>query len=103
MLGAAREQGVKVVLISGARTSTVWERLPCLPQADAVVTENGGRIWFTDGHWKSCLPLREDLEWRKSLAPQTGTPHTSPTVVQAQLYRLFCEQRLSFGLSRVVM
>lgn len=73
VLSAAREQGVKVVLISGARTSTILERLPYLPQADAVVTENGGRIWYTDGHWKTCLPMREDLEWRQSLAQLTGT------------------------------
>lgn len=73
LLSAARDAGIKVVLISGARTSTVLERLPCLPLADAVVTENGGRVWYTDGSWKTCLPMREDTSWRKVLSPVTGT------------------------------
>ena len=72
MLSVARDQGIKVVLISGARTSTILERLPCLPVADAVVTENGGRVWYTDGNWKTCLPMREDTAWRNVLAPVTG-------------------------------
>ena len=75
LLSAARDQGIKVVLISGARTSTILERLPCLPLADAVVTENGGRVWYTDGHWKTCLPMREDTAWRNVLAPVTGASH----------------------------
>ena len=41
-----RSLGVPIVLISGARTSTIIQRLPFLPRADAVATENGG----------ACLP-----------------------------------------------
>ena len=38
--------GVALVLISGMRTSTLFQRLPYLPQADAYVSESGGRIFY---------------------------------------------------------
>ena len=41
-ISAVRKAGHPFVLISGARTSTILQRLPFLPRADAVVTENGG-------------------------------------------------------------
>jgi hypothetical protein len=37
---------VKFVLISGMRTSTLLQRLPYLPKADAYCSENGGRIFY---------------------------------------------------------
>jgi hypothetical protein len=37
---------VKFVLISGMRTSTLLQRLPYLPRADAYCSENGGRIFY---------------------------------------------------------
>jgi hypothetical protein len=39
---AIRSSGIPFVLLSGARTSTILERLPWLPRPDAVATENGG-------------------------------------------------------------
>jgi hydroxymethylpyrimidine pyrophosphatase-like HAD family hydrolase len=72
MLSRLKTRGFLVVLISGARTSTCLERLPYLPDADAVITENGGRIFFKDASWKSFVPLREDLKWRQQLMPVTG-------------------------------
>ena len=56
--------GAPFVMISGARTSTIIQRLPYLPTPDAVATENGGRLFFADAARKTCLPLREDLAWR---------------------------------------
>lgn len=68
-----REAGAKIVVITGARSSTLLERLPYLPAADAVVSENGGRIFYVDGDWPSPMPLREDMQWRDDLACATGS------------------------------
>merc|ERR1712194_444806 len=42
-----RNKGVKLVLVTGARTSTLLNRLPYLPKADGYCTEAGGRIFWT--------------------------------------------------------
>lgn len=41
-----RAKGVMLVLVTGARTSTLLNRLPYLPKADAYCTESGGRIFY---------------------------------------------------------
>ena len=41
-----RKQGVKLVIVSGMRTSTLLKRLPYLPLADAYCSEAGGRIFY---------------------------------------------------------
>jgi len=41
-----REHNVKLVLVSGMRTSTLLKRLPYLPKADAYCSEAGGRIFY---------------------------------------------------------
>lgn len=41
-----RASGAKLVLVSGTRYSTLVNRLPFLPRADAYVIENGGRIFY---------------------------------------------------------
>lgn len=85
MLHDLRQAGAKVVIVTGARSSTLLERLPYLPAADAVVSENGGRIFYVDGNWQSFMPLREDMDWRAELASATGTPRRqSPTTVRSQ-------------------
>ncbi|KAL3930840.1 MAG: hypothetical protein SGBAC_011588 [Bacillariaceae sp.] len=89
------EKGVKLVLVTGARTSTLLNRLPFLPKADAYCTEAGGRIFYpTDVdccHNEGALQsqytytpheysganiasedlkpfgLREDMAWRKRM------------------------------------
>jgi len=38
---ALRKMGAAFVIVSGARTATVLQRLPYLPAADAVIAENG--------------------------------------------------------------
>ena len=40
------DKNVKLVLITGARTSTLLNRLPYLPRADVYVSEGGGRIFY---------------------------------------------------------
>lgn len=41
-----RKAGIPLILISGMRTSTLLNRLPYLPKADAYCTEAGGRIFY---------------------------------------------------------
>lgn len=67
-----RSAGHKYVLISGARYSTILERIPFLPKADAYVVENGGRIFFTDEP-SALTPMAEDLQWRATLNLTAGT------------------------------
>ena len=92
-----RKRGLRLVLISGMRTSTLLGRLPYLPKADAYCTESGGRIFYptdpleVDGaqtnsdepfpfqfatpvFYQGASPddlapfgLREDFEWRQRL------------------------------------
>ena len=88
-----REKGVIIVLVSGMRTSTLLNRLPYLPRADAYCTEAGGRIFYptdpvledenlptdefhqwTPIAYDGALPedlrpfgLREDRKWRSRL------------------------------------
>jgi hypothetical protein len=66
-----RRLGKKVVLVSGCRASTLIQRLPFLPHADAYVCESGGRIFYPkDGDFCTLL---EDLTWRNhhsSLPPK---------------------------------
>ena len=86
-----RKGGIKLVLVSGMRTSTLLKRLPFLPKSDAYCSEAGGRIFllrrnnsdnnnaqlfFTitpesfDGADSSQLKpfvIMEDLTWRQKM------------------------------------
>lgn len=66
LFSALRALGVKVAFISGCRVSTLLQRLPFLPAADAYVCESGGRIFYPDDSLPTALPIREDMEWRRS-------------------------------------
>jgi hypothetical protein len=68
------------VLITGARTATLLQRLPFLPSADAYVAENGGRIFYPDQTLPTAMPLMEDTKWRKS--------HTTGAHLRLDLQRL---------------
>ena len=83
-----------LVLISGMRTTTLFQRLPYLPKADAYVSESGGRIYYPvpidelddteqDGIVENLVlksivnldqvderpfALKEDLNWRKQIS-----------------------------------
>lgn len=99
MLQQLRESGAKVVIVTGARSSTLMERLPYLPAADAVVSENGGRIFYVDGSWSSFVPLREDMDWRAELASASGVhaavrpPHAGYFVISSDCHT--CSSSLS--------
>jgi hypothetical protein len=85
-----RKRGKMLILISGMRTTTLLDRLPFLPRADAYCSEAGGRIFYpTDdlGKGFSVKPkhydgateedmtefgLVEDMEWRQLMESHTG-------------------------------
>jgi hypothetical protein len=60
-----RRQGVKLVLVSGMRSSTLLKRLPFLPRADAYCCEAGGRIFY---------PVINSVQQDKHAAGLTVTP-----------------------------
>jgi hypothetical protein len=82
-----RRQGVKLVLVSGMRSSTLLKRLPYLPRADAYCCEAGGRIFYpiqqnkdAAGHTVTpasydgaraqdmeAFGLVEDMDWRREM------------------------------------
>jgi len=45
-----RHERVRLVLVSGMRTSTLIKRLPYLPKADAYCSEAGGRIFYSNSN-----------------------------------------------------
>ena len=87
-----REKNVKLVLVSGMRTSTLLKRLPFLPRADAYASEAGGRIFYpvennpnyqgdmvTPKRYNGAtdddlIPfgLVEDMEWRSKMSNAAG-------------------------------
>ena len=63
-LARMRKAGIKLVLITGARVSTLLQRMAYLPAADAYICENGGRIFYPDNTLPLALPIAEDVQWR---------------------------------------
>lgn len=59
-----RKGGVKLVLITGARLSTMLQRMAFLPAADAYICENGGRIFYPGSSLPLAFPITEDMDWR---------------------------------------
>lgn len=74
LYAALRALGVKLVVITGARLSTLLGRLPCIPAADAYVCEGGGRIFYpaSSAGLPTAAPLAEDLAWREVQAGAAG-------------------------------
>lgn len=88
-----RKKGVKMILISGMRASTLFSRLPYLPRADAYAVEAGGRIFYPANEnsrdnlitvkpqkYKgvkeeelTSFGLVEDLVWRKNIEEYCGS------------------------------
>lgn len=64
VLERARAAGHLLVIVTGARYSTLMLRLPALPAADAYICENGGRIFYPGSVLPLAMPLREDSGWR---------------------------------------
>lgn len=67
-----REAGCRFVIVSGARTSTMLQRMAFLPDSDAIVTENGGRIFLRTTSGLTSAPFEEDYEWRSLHNQQAG-------------------------------
>jgi hypothetical protein len=87
-----RQKKTKFILVSGMRSTTLFNRLPFLPRADAYCAEGGGRIFYpvdTDDTEDGFIikpmkyegakeagvrPFRlvEDLEWRKMMESYAG-------------------------------
>ncbi|KAK9838542.1 hypothetical protein WJX81_006152 [Elliptochloris bilobata] len=77
-LSRMRSAGTMLVLVTGARTATLLQRLPFLPAADAYVCENGGRIFYPDATLPTACQLAEDARWRARHTPTVGaTSHDS--------------------------
>ena len=55
--------------MTGARTSTLLQRLPFLPAADAYASENGGRIFYPDVTLPTACQIAEDARWRARHTP----------------------------------
>ncbi|KAL4452622.1 hypothetical protein ABPG75_008284 [Micractinium tetrahymenae] len=74
LYAALRALGVKLVVITGARLSTLLGRLPSIPAADAYVCEGGGRIFYPapSAALPTAAPLTEDLAWREVQAGAAG-------------------------------
>lgn len=64
------EKGVKLVLVTGARTSTLLNRLPYLPKADAYCTEAGGRIFYPTEISMDCCNMEEMLQSQFTYTPK---------------------------------
>jgi hydroxymethylpyrimidine pyrophosphatase-like HAD family hydrolase len=73
LYASLRAMGRKVILISGCRYSTLIQRLPYLPAADAYVCESGGRIFYPDTSLPTAMALKEDTEWRNRHNKVAGT------------------------------
>jgi len=69
LVDTLRVHGVFVALLTGARSSTLYRRLPLLPVVDAIAWENGGRLM-----WRADAAYVEDVTWARRLEPWTG-PH----------------------------
>ena len=65
LYASLRAMGRKLILISGCRYSTLIQRLPYLPAADAYVCESGGRIFYPDKSLRTAAALKEDMDWRR--------------------------------------
>ena len=73
LLADAHAQGdVAVVIVSGARSTTLSSRLPCLPPATALAAENGGRLWWHRQDRPTLAQLEEDASWRDAHAAGAG-------------------------------
>ena len=65
LMAAIRGEGTSTAIVSGARWTTVEKRLPFLPETEAVVSDNGGRIFWRRGDEGR---LEEDEDWRAHIA-----------------------------------
>lgn len=70
LIGKLRDAGVVFVYVTGARKSTMIDRLPLLAPADFAVAETGGRMYITNGSTSQTPPL--DPEWTARIERECG-------------------------------
>ena len=76
LVDALRAEGVKFVIITGARTTTLHERMPLLCKADAVACETGSKILYPPpGAAQPCAPeaWTLDTDWVPPPSPISQT------------------------------
>jgi len=98
LVGKLRAHGVKFVIISGARTTTIQERLPFLPLVDAVACETGSKIFYPPDSTTEPVKASSwmmDEEWSKRFEKVTGPLNTDTPAVSRQgtLWDLFREMK----------
>ena len=87
---------VKLVIVSGMRTSTLMQRLPYLPRAHAYCSESGGRIFYVPNEQgneennelrlQPPFVLVEDVEWKRCMQAVVGTTRYHGNQVQDYYY-----------------
>jgi len=95
-----REKGVKFVIITGARTSTILERMPMLPICDAIACETGSKILFppAGSNARDMSKPSEwtlDSDWSEPLRGVTGPLDTDlpASERQGELWKLYNEMK----------
>ena len=74
-IAASIGKAVPIGIISGGRWGTVKKRMPYLPRATAIVSDNGGRIFWRrgyDGGDSSEDILEEDATWRRRIISESA-------------------------------
>eukprot|EP00283_Hemiselmis_rufescens_P012536 CAMPEP_0173447864 /NCGR_PEP_ID=MMETSP1357-20121228/39577_1 /TAXON_ID=77926 /ORGANISM="Hemiselmis rufescens, Strain PCC563" /LENGTH=230 /DNA_ID=CAMNT_0014414289 /DNA_START=61 /DNA_END=750 /DNA_ORIENTATION=+ len=72
MIKQLRTKGLRITLVTGARTTTMLKRIPVLPQADALVCESGSCILYPTTGRDGETYWVPDVEWRERLITVVG-------------------------------
>lgn len=80
LVSKLRAAGVKFVVVSGARNTTILKRIPLLPHVDAAVSETGSRIMYAPVGGSAFVPEKDadpslmslDVDWAARFEHITG-------------------------------
>jgi len=110
LVQALRAEGIKFVIVTAARKSTLFERQPMLPACDAACCETGSRVYLGTDNGLDGL----DLEWAARFEHLTGPLERELDVaerpeplwaffreLQASVPGLKCDSRSYYGCFRV--
>jgi len=84
-----RKEGVKFVVVSGARTTTILKRIPLLPRVDACISETGSRVMYAPPNdpGPACdvaSRMKLDTQWASKFEHVTGPLDGGLPVAQRQ-------------------